>query len=229
MRIHILQHVPYESPGSISDWAEEKGFPVSYTQFYKNVKLPQPEDFDLLVIMGGPMNIYESEKFPWLMPEKDFIRNCITAKKKILGICLGSQLLANAMGAKVFRNNETEIGWFPIYKKGTHPVLNLFPEGDITAFHWHDDTFEIPMGAVPLFYSETTKNQGFIFDDHVFALQFHWEIQPDTLQELIKHVSGGLVPQKHVQTPENMLNHKIQFETARKYLRNLLDYIQALP
>jgi GMP synthase-like glutamine amidotransferase len=111
MRIHILQHVPYESPGSITDWAEEKGFPVSYTRFYENGQLPRLEDFDLLVIMGGPMNIYEKDKYPWLMLEKAFIQNCLSAKKKILGICLGSQLLADALGTKVYSNKEKEIGF----------------------------------------------------------------------------------------------------------------------
>lgn len=228
MRIHILKHVPYESPGSITDWAEEKGFPVSYTRFYKNSRLPLTEDFDLLVIMGGPMNIYENDKFPWLKQEKAFIKNCLEAKKKILGICLGSQLLADALGSKVYRNKEKEIGWFPIYKNGKHPVLDLFPEGDITAFHWHGDTYEIPETTKPLFHSEATKNQGFVYENRVFALQFHWEIQPKSLEELIKHAHTDLTPGSYVQSPEKMLNHAAGFDTSENYLRDLLDYIQEL-
>lgn len=227
MRIHILQHVPYESPGSITDWAEEKGFPVSYTKFYENGKLPKIEDFDLLVIMGGPMNIYEKEKYPWLTLEKAFIQNCLSAKKKMLGICLGSQLLADALGAKVYPNKEKEIGWFSIYKNGKHPVLNLFPEGDITAFHWHGDTFDLPENAQPLFHSEATKNQGFVYENRVFALQFHWEIHPGTLGELIKHAQNDLTPGIYVQSPDRMLHHLSGFEKSGNHLRDLLGYIQA--
>ena len=228
MRIHILQHVPYETPGSIEDWATAKGFPVNYTRFYENGKIPQPEDFDLLVIMGGPMNIYENEKFPWLEPEKEFIKACLSAKKKILGICLGSQLLADALGAKVYRNKEKEIGWFPIFKNGTHPVLDLFPEGETTAFHWHGDTFEIPEKAESLFHSEATKNQGFVFENRIFALQFHWEIQPGTLEGLVKNAHSDLTPGNYVHSPEKMLNHSSGFEKSESHLRKLLDYIQEL-
>lgn len=228
MRIHILQHVPYESPGSITDWAEEKGFPVTYSRFFENTQLPSPEDIDLLVIMGGPMNIYENDKFPWLTQEKACIQNCLSAKKKILGICLGSQLLADALGSKVFRNKEKEIGWFPIYKNGNHPALDLFHEGDITAFHWHGDTYEIPKNAEPLFYSEATKNQGFVYENRVFALQFHWEIQAESLEELIKHAHSDLTSGRYVQSPEKMLNHASGFTASKNYLQDLLDYIQAI-
>ncbi len=228
MRIHILQHVPYESPGSITDWAEEKGFPVSYTRFYENGQLPRLEDFDLLVIMGGPMNIYEKDKYPWLMLEKAFIQNCLSAKKKILGICLGSQLLADALGTIVYPNKEKEIGWFPIFKNGAHPVLDLFPEGEIEAFHWHVDTYDLPGGAVPLFYSEATKNQGFVYEDQVFALQFHWEIRPGTMIELIQHAHNDLTPGIYVQESERMLSHLSGFEKSGKHLKDLLDYIQAI-
>lgn len=228
MRIHILQHVPYESPGSITDWAEAKGFLVKYTRFYENWQLPKTEDFDLLVIMGGPMNIYEKDKYPWLTQEKAFIQNCLSAKKKMLGICLGSQLLADALGAKVYPNKEKEIGWFPIHKNGTDPLLDLFPEGDITAFHWHGDTYELPEKTKPLFHSKATKNQGFVYENQVFALQFHWEIQPKTLAELIKHAHSDLTPGTYVQSPDRMLSHTSGFETSGSHLRDLLDYIQAL-
>ena len=228
MRLHILQHVPYESPGLIIDWVKEKGFPLSFTRFYENDHIPSPEDIDILVIMGGPMNIYETEKYSWLAKEKSFLQTCLAAKKKILGICLGSQLLADALGAKVFPNKEKEIGWFPIHKNGSHPLLNVFSEDVIPAFHWHGDTFEIPKNATPIFYSETTKNQGFVFDNHVFAFQFHWEIEPDSLKKLVQNANGDLTPGKYVQHPDQMLNNVSGFESARYHLWDLLNYIQAL-
>ncbi len=228
MRIHILQHVPYESPGLIMDWAKEKEFPVSFTRFYENEHLPSPDDFDLLVVMGGPMNIYEKDKYPWLALEKSFLQTCLAMKKKMLGICLGSQLLANALGAKVFPNKEKEIGWFPIHKNGNHPLLDVFSEDVILAFHWHGDTFEIPKNAIPIFYSEATKNQGFIFDNHVFALQFHWEIESGSLKQLIRHASEDLTSEKYVQTPDKMVTNTSDFEAARYHLWDLLNFIQVL-
>lgn len=224
MRIHVLQHVPYESPGLITDWAKEKGFSVSFTRFYESEQFPSLEDIDLVVIMGGPMNIYENEKYPWLKTEKVFLRSCHEAKKKMLGICLGSQLLADTLGAKVFSNKEKEIGWFPIYKNGSHPLLDLFTDEAITAFHWHGDTFDLPKGATPIFYSEATKNQGFVYDNRVFALQFHWEIQPNALTELIQH-SNENYEGRYLQTPEKMLDNSSGFEVAKKHLWDLLDFI----
>jgi GMP synthase-like glutamine amidotransferase len=178
--------------------------------------------------MGGPMNIYETEKYSWLAKEKLFLQTCLAAKKKMLGVCLGSQLLADALGAKVFPNKEKEIGWFPIHINGNHPLLNVFPEDVIPAFHWHGDTFEIPRNAIPIFYSEATKNQGFVFDNHVFALQFHWEIEPGSLKQLTQHASGDLTSGKYIQTVDKMLNNASGFESSRHHLWGLLNFIQAL-
>jgi GMP synthase (glutamine-hydrolysing) len=227
MRIHVLQHVPYESPGLITDWAKGKGFSISFTRFYETEKLPAPQDIDLVIIMGGPMNIYESDKYPWLVLEKAFLHNCFVARTKLLGICLGSQLLADVLGAKVYRNPEKEIGWFPIYKNGSHPLLKLFPDEAVPALHWHSDTFDLPEGAVPIYSSVATKNQGFIYNNHVFALQFHWEIRPNSLMELILH-SDETYEGKYIQTPEKMLNNPVAFNAAKNHLWNLLDYIQKL-
>jgi len=228
MRIHILQHVSYESPGLITDWAKEKKFSVNFTRFYEDERLPLRDNFDLLVIMGGPMNIYEKDKYPWLVREKAFLQTCFAAKKKILGICLGSQLLADALGATVFPNKEKEIGWFPIHKNGSHKLLKLFSDSAISAFHWHGDTFDLPTGANLLFSSEATKNQGFVFDNKVFGLQFHWEINRESLDSLILNSSGDLTPGKYVQTGEEMLKDVTKFKLVRNHLWTLLNFIEEL-
>ena len=118
MRIHYLQHVPFENPGSILTWAEENNCFVSSTKLYQNDSLPGQKDFDWLVIMGGPMNIYEEKNYHWLTEEKIFIKESIAAGKIVIGLCLGGQLLADAIGGKVTANPCKEIGWFPIRLSG---------------------------------------------------------------------------------------------------------------
>ncbi len=228
MRIHILQHVDFENPGSIVDWTQEKQFPVAYTPFYLGESLPLLGDFDLLVVMGGPMSIFDEETHPWIKDEKLFIKDAISSGKKVLGICLGAQFVADALGAKVFRNTEKEIGWFSLQKPvGTnHPLLDRFPETTFQAFHWHGDTFEIPKGATRLFQSEATKNQAFIFENRVIALQFHWEVKPENVKLLLQHSSSDITPESFVQSPQAMLARMEYFELSRNYLNRILRYLE---
>jgi GMP synthase - Glutamine amidotransferase domain len=114
MRAHYLQHVPFEGLGSIEPWLLDAGYEISNTQFFNSRVLPDIEDIDLLVVMGGPMSVNDETGHPWLVEEKKFIKNTIKAGKPVLGICLGAQLIANSMGSNVFSNSEKEIGWFPI-------------------------------------------------------------------------------------------------------------------
>ena len=114
MRIHSLEHEPFEGLANIEVWAKSRGYSISRTLLFNNEELPDISDFDWLVIMGGSMNIYEEEKYPWLREEKDFIAEAIAAKKIVLGVCLGSQLAADVLGGRVSRNKYKEIGWFPV-------------------------------------------------------------------------------------------------------------------
>ena len=226
MKIHILQHVSFESPGVIMDWVQKKGFSPSFTRFFMDEPLPKVSDFDLLVILGGPMGISEEEKYPWLKEEKQFIKDCLRQEKKIIGICLGAQLLANAIGAKVYKNPEKEIGWFPIEKVPgvNHPVLMMFPGISLQAFHWHADTFSLPQNAIPLFSSAATKIQAFIANDKWLGLQFHWEVKPENIQQLFIHAKNDLTPGKFVQQPEVMLKNPDYFYKSNISLFHLLDY-----
>src|SRR5271170_6697939 len=114
MRIHYFQHVPFEGLGCIAQWAAEKEHTVTATRFYLDEPAPNPGEIDWLVVMGGPMNIYEEAEYPWLAREKRFIGEAIRGGKTVIGICLGAQLIADVMGGPVTRNLEKEIGWFPI-------------------------------------------------------------------------------------------------------------------
>ena len=109
MRFHCLQHVPFESPGNIEVWAKQKEHTFSFTHLYHNKQLPALNDFDVLIIMGGPMSIYDENIYPWLKKEKEFIRAAIRQGKKMHGICLGSQLIADALDTPVYNNREKEI------------------------------------------------------------------------------------------------------------------------
>ncbi len=227
-KIHVVQHVGFEDPGFITDWVLERGHKMAHTRFYLGDDLPGTEDFDLLVVMGGPMGVGDTEKYPWLLREKAFLKSCLKSGKKMLGICLGAQLLAEALGAEVYPNPYKEIGWFPIQKEAfsRHAVLSLFPENTLPAFHWHGDTFDLPAKAVPLFSSEATRNQAFVWDNRVYALQFHWEVKSENIRLLIKN--GGIDlenPGPFVQSPEEMLAGESFFSDARKNLFRLLDFI----
>lgn len=114
MRVHVVQHVAFEGVGSIGPWLERCGYQVTYTRFFAGDALPHPKDVDLLVVLGGPMSVHDEKLFPWLVGEKAFIRECMEQGKPVLGVCLGAQLMAAAMGAKVYPNQVKEIGWWPV-------------------------------------------------------------------------------------------------------------------
>ncbi|MBV9468373.1 MAG: type 1 glutamine amidotransferase, partial [Abitibacteriaceae bacterium] len=143
MRIHSFQHVPFEGLASIEAWATSRGHTLSASKFYNSEPLPQIEEIDWLIVMGGPMNIYEENKYPWLVPEKHFIKQAIDRQKPVLGICLGAQLIADVLGAKVTRNPSVEIGWFPIQLTAAalnSPLFSFLPS-QFPVLHWHGDTF----------------------------------------------------------------------------------------
>jgi GMP synthase (glutamine-hydrolysing) len=228
MKIHCLQHVDYESPSAILNWAKKENSKFTSTKFYLNEQLPEILDFDLLIIMGGPMNIYEYEKYPYLLEEKRFIKKAIDQNKSILGICLGGQLIADVLGAKTEKNKEKEIGWFPIQKvKNNYDAeLNKILNTDEPVFHWHGDTFNIPQGAVRLAKSEACDNQSFVYKNNIIALQYHLEMDEESLEAIIAKSKGRLVESKFVQSAEEMLSDKKRFEVINNNLYSLLDYIK---
>jgi GMP synthase-like glutamine amidotransferase len=192
VRVHYLQHVPYERVGWIQDWAESRGHQIAGTLMYEDPTgagaLPGPMGVDLLVVMGGPMNIYQHNSYPWLVNEKRFIRTCIAKGKAVLGICLGGQLIADSLGGVVTKNPHEEIGWYPVEltEEGRQmEVFAHFPDTFIT-LQWHGDTFSIPPGATRAAFSEATRNQAFTYDgERVIGLQFHLEETRETLGELV--------------------------------------------
>jgi GMP synthase-like glutamine amidotransferase len=226
MKIHCIQHVEFETMGTIVEWIEERKHSFSTTHLYKNRNFPTMDDFDLLVIMGGPMNIYEYEKHPWLKEEKMFIKETISAGKAVLGICLGAQLIADVLKATVSKNKYKEIGWFPVFtikqEISETPLVKNFPE-EFTAFHWHGDTFSLPEGAKQLFASEACKNQGFIYRNRVIGLQFHLEMSNMTIRNVIGNCRDELIEGKYIQNEEDMLDKNSFLAESKLLMFTLMD------
>lgn len=226
MKIHYLQHVPFEDLANIEGWAKSRGHVLSRTQLFLDEKLPEMAHFDWLIIMGGPMNIYEDDKYPWLAREKEFIRHAIACDKIVLGICLGAQLMADVLGGIVRRNEYREIGWFPVNltKEGTRsPIFSVLPQR-FTAMHWHGDTFEIPPDAVRVAESRACANQAFI-KGNAIGLQFHLESSPDSINHLLQNCSGELTGGPYVQRPEELSAVQEQFSQIQSLMGQLLDKV----
>jgi GMP synthase-like glutamine amidotransferase len=205
MNAHYLQHVSFEGLGSIESWIEAAGYRITKTQFFKSANLPKPDEIDLLIVMGGPMSVNDEDKFPWLVQEKQFIYDIIESGKSVLGVCLGAQLIASAMGAKVYKNTVKEIGWFPVSGIiSTNRTTFRFPLST-EVFHWHGETFNLPDGAIQLARSEACENQSFQFGRSVIGLQFHLETTPDLAQEIVKHCRNELLPSEYIQTESEIL------------------------
>ncbi len=227
MIIYYLQHVAFEGLGSIEKWARNHRRGVSAIRLYENGVLPEPEQLDALVVLGGPMSIDEDAKYPWLVEEKRFIERAIKHEVPILGICLGAQLLAHVLGAKVYPNSEKEIGWFPVNRTvaaNAHTLASVLPE-KMEVFHWHGDTFDVPDSAVQLYRSEVCENQAFVYNKNIVGLQFHLETTPASLDSLINHCSEQLTDEPYIQTADTMRKGTSRFQTINKNMDALLTHL----
>lgn len=205
MRAHYLQHVAFEGLGSIEPWLRGAGYVITATRFFESTRLPDLNDMDLLVVMGGPMSVNDEDEFPWLAQEKQFIRSAVEAGKPALGICLGAQLIASVMGARVYPNHSKEIGWFPVHAVPTDdPAYFRFP-AVMEPFHWHGETFDLPAGAVRLAQSDACKNQAFQLGKRVIGLQFHLETTPETARQIVENCREELLSAKYVQSETAIL------------------------
>lgn len=225
VRLHTFQHVPFEGLGSIRTWAEANSFAITTTRFHAGDPLPALGDLDWLVVMGGPMGVGDRMQYAWLEPETAFIRAAVDAGKVVLGICLGAQLIARALGAAVYPNTHREIGWFEVRKTASSndiPTVAAFPE-ILEAFHWHGDTFDLPAGAIHLSQSDACRHQGFAVGRHVLGLQFHLETTPDSLEQLVANCSDELDGGPFVQTPAEMRRDPGRFQAANRTMVRLLD------
>jgi len=227
MKILCLKHIAFEGPGSLALWALTRGHELEVTAVYQNQPLPGPETFDALLVMGGPMNIHEDATYPWLAKEKSYVRDAIAASKYVIGVCLGAQLIADALGATVSKGANTEIGWFPIRRSTDCPDSLPLPD-ELGVLHWHGDTFEIPEGAQPIAFSLACENQGFLYQERVLALQCHLEMTPQSLALLIAASRNELVNARYIQDADRMLAEPDStYEHMQTVLFAMLDVLVA--
>lgn len=216
MKALILQNASHEGAGTIEDYFKKNN--IAYTTVdlsKKGYKIPDPSGYNALIVMGGPMNVYETDEFPYLIEEEKIIKTAIERNYLVLGICLGAQMMAKALGAKVTKGKTKEIGWYDI---------NLTEDGiedktlgqlgnKVKVFQWHGDTFDIPSGAVRLAGSELFPNQAFRYGKRAYALQFHLEVTEDIIKNWLKHGEEELKPLKGIIDPKKIVDDN------KKYIR----------
>ncbi|HZX14642.1 MAG TPA: gamma-glutamyl-gamma-aminobutyrate hydrolase family protein [Thermodesulfobacteriota bacterium] len=205
MKVLVLRHVPHEHLGTLAEALRANNITYEYINWYEN-KNPSISIDNLhgLIILGGPMNVYETDRYPYLEMEDRLIKQAIEKDVPILGICLGAQLVAKALGSRVIKNKEKEIGWYPlkITEEGSKDRLFMHFNNEEIVFQWHGDTFEIPESAVHLAESTLCTNQAFRHGSNVYGLQFHIEVTPEMISEWLNVPEN----QKEIMSLEGNIN-----------------------
>ncbi|TBU92919.1 type 1 glutamine amidotransferase [Phytopseudomonas dryadis] len=227
MRVAILQHVPFEGPAAIANWLDGYGVQPQVCALYLQQALPRLDEFDLLVVLGGPMSVHDEVALPWMSAEKRLIHQALMAGKRILGICLGGQLLAEALGASVTACSQAEIGWWPLEKhadSARSPLGRMLPQR-LMALHWHGEQFDIPHGALPLYGSAACANQGFVWRERAIALQCHLETTAGSVEALLEHCADELTRPGAVQDSAALRDGIPHCGSANSTLFRVLDYL----
>jgi GMP synthase-like glutamine amidotransferase len=226
MRLAVLQHTEAEGPGSIAAWAGQRGVRLRLYPLHSGVEAPTLEAFDLLAIMGGSMSVHDAGSLPWMPAEKMLIRQALAAGKPLLGICLGAQLLAEALGASVSAGT-AEIGWWPIQR---HPRALRSPlaaglPATLTPLHWHGETFSLPNDAIHLYSSATCANQGFVWRERAIGLQCHLEATAQTLEGMLDTFPHDLQLPGEVQDAAQLRAGLEHCRDLQPVLFDALDYL----
>jgi GMP synthase-like glutamine amidotransferase len=228
MRIHALINYDVADLGSVMTWANNNKHQITTTAVYENANFPDVSQFDLLVILGGVMSAYDEENYPWLKKEKDFIKKAIDADKGVLGICLGAQMIAEALGGKAYPQGHLELGWWDVQfseKINDIPAFKGLPT-ELKLFQYHEDTFQLPPGATHLAKSKGCENQAFIYGDRVIGLQFHPEFSEEKLEEIADLFGDEMESGPFSQVPDEFLGVKGNVLEATDFLYTLLDNLE---
>ena len=219
----VLQHASWEGPGLIAREAEKRGLSLDVRRLDRGDRIPDPNCVDGLVVMGGPMGAYEKDKYPFLADECKLIKDVARSDRPILGVCLGAQLLARALGANVFPGLTPEIGFGSVevaLSARLDPVLSP-ADGPLPVFHWHADTFTLPEGAALLASSQQYAHQAFRFGSYAYGFQFHIEPDGATWSAWREHLPNGLL--------EESRGRRSRIEQAgKRIIAKFFDYATAI-
>lgn len=205
-------------------WLLQRGAVLHTTQLWKGESLPDIANCELVIAMGGPMSVNDETEHPWLKAEKQFLREVIAEGLPTVGICLGAQLIASALGAEVRPNPEKEIGWLPI-QGIENPNCFRFPD-QAEVFHWHGETFELPPSAVRIAESKACTNQAFQLGTNVIGMQFHLETTSKTAALLIDNCRYELIDAPYIQTEEQLrATHPERYEAINMLMGQVLEYV----
>ncbi len=232
MRFHCIKHVPFEGPEKIQHRANERKEPFTISHAWDH-SFPSVHEFDVLVLMGGPMSANDDGHLSWMKKEKRLIEEALREKKPILGVCLGAQLVASVLGATVKPNPTPEIGWFPLTMTPESRNWNAFRRlpTRFTPFHWHGETFSLPAGSVRMASSDVCENQGFLFEERVLGLQFHMEGTAGSLIRMMEESRNEMIRSPAVQSEEEIRRGvKEYLDPLAPLFRTLMDdFFGSLP
>ncbi len=221
MHITAFQHVPFETPAMLGDWAAARAHTLRVRHLYRGDSA-SIDGAEMLIVMGGPMSVGDTDEHPWLTAEKAAIRTAIDQGLPVLGICLGAQLIADVLGAPVTPMGYREIGWMPV-TLADHPIWGDAPN-PLTVLHWHGDRFAMPDGAAPLASSGACAEQAFLWKDHVLGLQFHLEMGDQAVAGIVEHCADELAEGgAYVRSAEQIRADMGHAKTTRRVLFGLLD------
>ncbi|HEX7382105.1 MAG TPA: amidotransferase [Nevskiaceae bacterium] len=226
MKAVIVQHSESEGIGAIAAWLDARGATRRAIRLDRGEAPPPALEGDLAIVMGGPMSVNDTAAFPWLATEREWLVERIRADAPLLGVCLGAQQIAAALGARVYRGATREIGWFDVMGQPTQPGDFAFP-GRLRAFHWHGDTFDLPRGARRLASSAAFREQAFQHGRHVLALQCHLEVTPAAVATFVDAFRGDLTSgEACVQDASILRNAPAEdYRSMHEVLSRLLGYI----
>ena len=214
MRITLIQHTAVDSPGITTDVLAQHNIATEVIRVDRGDTLPTGVDSnglsdglsDVLMTFGGPVALHGSDLPPWVSQERELIRQYAKAGRRVFGICLGAQLIASALGAMTGPNLEPEFGWHPIQRvesSGQSELTLLLPP-KVTVLHWHQNTFELPIGATHLYQSDACHHQAFSIEDRIIGFQFHPEATTKTLDYYLKVANPSRITGRFVQTTEEI-------------------------
>ncbi len=230
--ILFIKHIDIEGPGTIADFLEDNKIPYTTIDLSSGGKLPQLKKvFQAVICLGGPMNVYEEEKYPFLKEEDSWLQKVVIEEVPFLGVCLGAQLIAKATGARVIKNPEKEIGWYKIVLSDSGLNDALFKDFSevFKVFQWHGDTFGIPAGGKRLAFSELCQNQTLKYGRNIYGIQFHVEITKDMIIQWSDAYKGeleslkGVVSDKQKMLEDYGRLEKTYIKQAEKFYVNFFD------